>query len=268
MKPFLAISFCCCAALVLSGCYNQDREEPIIEPDPWRTELTISEDRVSDYTVHYSETYSYSDYIHLEWCSTRQYIGDFDLTTRTTVERSQDGLVATLLSDDGNEFQYTFSADAPRLATHCTWHTPAGQERLYQFEYTDGELTAVDEYIDSELYSSVRLVRIDKLNSLLKTTVDGQEHVAQLRYLSSDIWVSFPNYFLLDSYPLNKIKEGFYAGFMGNNFRLIAEISYSDSSERTLYTYNADLQTCVVPEFCQQTIGSYVRTVRYELNNK
>ena len=266
-KQITGLCLLCMTALV--ACNNNEDINDIIEPDPWKAQLTISEVKQSDGgTVTYNEVYNYSDFVFMTSCYTEQKVLDFELKNNYSIDYDFNNRKYTYTDELGNTWEYIH--DQWGLTHQGRFYSTGGEERTYLFKYYGEHLAQLDEYIDDKLNASAKFEYIDDYNTKLTTVVNGQTEVLHIKYSDEIIWNAFPNYFLTEIYPLNTQRLAYYNGLFGVNFRVIKEMQYEGSDEVTTFTYNNMPGSIIMPDFCTQTISygneaPFKRTVNYTL---
>ncbi len=256
---------------VFASCYNEDDDIPlIIEPDLWNVQLTITENKKSDSGITvYTETYNYSHFVALASCNTQQSIGTLNMSNNYETMTDQARTARTYTDEIGNEWIYTLSA-SNYFATHAIYRS-GEQERTYDFTYTNNDqLSTITEHIDGIQFSHIKFNYIDSQNATMTIGMHGNTEVAHITYIKEPQWIVFPNYFLIEQYPLNLHRVAFYDGVLGINYHIIGSIQYEGSDEITTFAYNDNLtETTIVPQYCEQTITgngySDTRRVNYTL---
>ena len=273
----------------LTSCYNEDDDELIIEPPvEWNTQLTVSERKTKtdgSPATNYTEVYNYSYFIRLSSCNMQNTSGNYTATNQFTLTETTNPYTRIYTDDQGDEWVYSISEENG-LAAYATYSS-GGQVRTYQFGYATGQqLASIVEYIDGELFSTIKFDYIGNTGATMTITMNGFTEVANIRYTDDVKWNAFPNYFLMEIHPLSIHRVAFYDGLFGINYRVIAGMQYEGSDEVTTFTYNADLgATTIMPQYCTQTITgeyleynvytgerepkqySYTRTVNYLLED-
>ena len=245
---------------IFTGCDSDvDPENCIIEPNEWRTELTITESRKRDIGTNlYNEVYLYDGFTNLENATSSQENGTYSSSVSYSIDRNTNYATQmstiTYLDNQSNKWEYSTSPDLNNQASHATY-TDGFQERTYDFTYANDFLTSITEYIDGSLFSRVSFDYINDLQGTMTIEMHNQKEVANITYTGKNRWTTFPNYFLIEQYPLNMHRLAFYNGLLGVNYHVIASLQYEGSDEVTTFTYNDDMpETVLVPEYCQQII--------------
>lgn len=181
-----------------------------------------------------------------------QYIyTDDKLTSHITTQKFSDqsmshevtfaytGNEVTLDYSEGNMAVYILNADG--YATRCTFQM-AGQTRTYQFTYSDGYLTQVDEAIDGAPsmsntfgYKDGELIAISTGPNKIVCTPGETDNREQL-----------PCPVFEDTYPLSLHTDALYAHLLGKaspHFTGSSVPGTEDPQEKTEYSYTTDSET-------------------------
>ena len=236
-KCFFLISLL--IATTLTSCYNEDDDELIIEPPmAWNVQLTVSERRTKtdgSPSTNYTEIYNYSDFVRLNSCSTKNVSDSYSSTNNYTPSGEYKPYTRIYTDDLNDEWGYSINEQS-NLAEQATYRS-GGQVRTYQFGYTEEQqLASVVEYIDGNLFSTIKFDYIGKTGATMTITMNGFTEVANITYTNEVKWNAFPNYFLLEIHPLSIHRVAFYDGLFGVNYRVIASMQYDGWDELTTVT--------------------------------
>lgn len=265
------IGFCLFIMIALTACKENKLNIIDITEPAWEAQLTITEAKKSDGgNVTYKEVYDYADMLILKSHYTQQSVLGTEISNVYNISNDFSAKKDIFTDELGNTWEFQIK-DGNRLL-NCKYYTTGGEERTYQYKYYGDNLEQLDEYIDNKLYATAIFDYIDDYNTKLTTTINGHTEVLLIKYSDEIQRNVIPNYFLLEIYPLSTQRLGYYNGYFGVNHRVIKQMQYEGSDEITTFTYNNDLHiTCVVPDFCTQTITgedySMTRTVTYTLTN-
>lgn len=242
---------------LLSAC--KDDWEEINLPIPDIAQMTISEDITSDGgTVAKKDQYLYENG-KLKSHNTIQEFYEQRISQTTTFAYSGNEVVITY--ESGNAATYTLGTDG--YATRCTYQM-AEQVRTYQFTYSNGYLTQVDEAIDGTPFMSNTLT----YNNGDITFISFGEN-NKVACSTSEIvnYGHLPFIKLADLHPLSMHIDAMYAHLLGkptqhmvSGYEPVKKEGSADSpeNEETSYTYATDDQQRVTVIQEKTTYTGYI----------
>ena len=204
------------------------------ECEPQITTMTVREYQSNDGgSVTKVDRYIYADDRLTKHVTTQNYLEE---STSREVSFTYTGNEVILESSEGNTAVYTLGSD--NYAKQCTYRL-SSQTRTYQFTYSDGYLTRVEETIDgipsmnNEFeYKDGDLIAIITGTNKLLCTPDTTGNYSKLPCLP-----------LTETYPLSLHTDAMYAHLLGKPTRhLIGKLTpdAEDAQEKTEYTYKTD----------------------------
>lgn len=217
-------------ALTLLLCTNifygcSDDKQPEIST------ITITETMSNDGgSVTRTEQYTYTDKLLTSHITTQSFS---DESLSHDVSFTYSGNEVTLTYSEGNTAVYTIGADG--YATQCIYQL-ASQTRQYQFTYSDGHLTQVDESIDGIPFMSNTLRY--KEGDLISVATGSNEMICTPgTTLNTN---ELPNLLLANVYPLSLHQDALYAHILGKATRHFTDSvvpAIENPNESTQYTY-------------------------------
>lgn len=212
--------------------------------DPVITTMTVTEYLTSDGgSVAKVDRYIYTDDRLTSHVTTQNFSIDESTGHAQNISHevtfTYTGNEVTLNYSEGNTAVYTLNADG--YATRCTFQM-AGQTRTYQFTYSDGYLTQVDEAIDGAPsmsntfgYKDGELIAISTGPNKIVCTPGETDNREQL-----------PCPVFEDTYPLSLHTDALYAHLLGKaspHFTGSSVPGTEDPQEKTEYSYTTDSET-------------------------
>lgn len=220
LKYALALLLC---TSLFCGCSDDNQPEIYT--------MTMTEIMSSDGgSVTKTDQYTYIDKLLTSHITTQSFS---DQSLSHDVSFTYSGNVVTLTYSEGNTAIYTL--DANGCATQCVYQL-ASQTRQYQFTYSDGYLTQVDESIDGVPFMSNTLRYKDGDLTSVATGSNEMTCTPGTTLNTSEL----PDLLLANIYPLSLHQDALYAHILGK-----ATCHFTDSfvpaienpDESTQYTY-------------------------------
>lgn len=252
------LAFLLLATGLLSACKDDEVHTPVI------TQMTISENMTNDGgTVYKTEKFTYEDSVLISHSTTQTYGEQQSVSQTTTFAYA--GNQAIITYELGDVATYTLGADG--YATQCTYQM-AEQMRTYQFTYSDGYLTQVDEAINGVPFMSNKLAYD---HGDLTSISFGESNRTTCSTSETVNYSHLPFIKLADFHPLSMHMDAMYAHLLGkptqhmvSGYEPIKEEGSTDSpeSEKTSYVYATDQQQRVTGIDEQTTYVGYI----YDIN--
>lgn len=215
-----------CAGMMVAC--SEANEQPVI------TTMTVTESLTNDGgTVVKEDQYIYTDDKLTSHITTQNFSGE---SISHEVSFTYTGNEVTLNYSEGNTATYLLGADG--YATQCTSRL-ASQTRTYQFTYSDGYLTQVDEAIEGTPSMSNTFEYKD--GDLISITTGANKIICTPDTTTNRDQLPFPVF--EDTYPLSLHMDAMYAHLLGKVARHFIGSSVpavADPQEKTEYSYTTN----------------------------